>query len=360
MSRGNKSFWDADSEDKLSKAVNNYNAKIRRLKKKYEKVENPEERKKLLASLPPTAKKSVLKTQIMTKRDLNEEVASLKRFSDKGAEELVKVPIAKNTMYITKYQLKEMKRLEAKTERHMAKRRERYQTTEATSGGKGLGYPATVGMSKAEELSLRHLDAFTRSQDLPSVMRRFKTLQMMGKHSFWKEKDIRYRENYIKSLDQLLNVKPGIQNIINKIRSLELDDFLEIVSSEQGLMEFGYFPFDNVESSYQHLKDVWINNPKLDELEKARAEAKEKARAEAKAKREEAKRQQEQARIEAEIQARIEAEAKAKAEAEERARRKVQAIQREHKRKSKHNSYKNIRKKKQKASRKARKRNRRR
>lgn len=360
MRRRSKIRWSASDEEAFTKAVNNFNAKRRRLKAKYDNVEDPEERKKLLGSLPPTAKKHDLRNEIETRTDFKNEIASLKRFTEKGAEELVRVPIAKDNIYITKYQLSEMKRLERKTEAELSRRRKQYLEIEATSGGKGLGYSSDVGMGKAEEHSLKPVKAFVRSQDLPSVMRRFKTLQKMGRHGFWREKDIRYRENYIASLDKFLNGQPGVKKIIDAIRNMEFEDFMLIAKAETGLFEFSYPTEDNIKASLNKLKEIWIDNPKIDELQEARKQKEAKANAEAKARREEARNQKELARREAEMEAILEAEQREQAEREARQQRKVEMLQREFKRKTKAKSYKNVRKRKQKQRKQSRKHNRRR
>lgn len=76
MSGGSNFKWKQADKKNLERAVSNYNAKRARLQRKYgEWVE-----------LPPKVSLREVKRNIDSRRELNKQIASLKKFSKKGGE----------------------------------------------------------------------------------------------------------------------------------------------------------------------------------------------------------------------------------------------------------------------------------
>lgn len=94
--------------DKITKTVRNYNAKINRLQKK-----NP------YLALPEKVTATSIKNISDTRKDLNRELAKLKRFSKKGAENTIVLPSGE---MVSEYELSELKRESARLKRNLTKR----------------------------------------------------------------------------------------------------------------------------------------------------------------------------------------------------------------------------------------------
>lgn len=94
--------------DKITKAVRNYNAKIRRL----EKI-NP------YLALPERVTVSGIKKKADTRRDVERTLKSLQRFSKRGAENTVMLPSGE---MISSYELNELKRESARLQRNLTRR----------------------------------------------------------------------------------------------------------------------------------------------------------------------------------------------------------------------------------------------
>ena len=93
MSRKYNIRWREADEKELQRVVKNYNAKLSRLAKKNPEMKN---------ALPDRVSAAQLRDMIETRQDLNRELNSLRRFSQKGAEELVEVPDNDYNLKITK------------------------------------------------------------------------------------------------------------------------------------------------------------------------------------------------------------------------------------------------------------------
>ena len=94
--------------DKISKTVRNYNAKISRLEKK-----NP------YLALPDKITATSVKNMSDTRKDLNRELSKLKRFSKRGAENTIMLPSGE---MVSAYELAELKRESARLQRNLTRR----------------------------------------------------------------------------------------------------------------------------------------------------------------------------------------------------------------------------------------------
>ena len=130
MSKQPKIRWRESDEKEIARVLKNYNAKIDRLlKKDPSKIKNslPKGMTVNKNALPSWAAeivdehgnkdvvftykitKEMFKDLVNTRRDLNRELNSLRRFTKRGAEEIVLVP-GTNNLQITKWQKTDMNR----------------------------------------------------------------------------------------------------------------------------------------------------------------------------------------------------------------------------------------------------------
>ena len=249
MSRYHRINWRDSDTKELSRVVKNYNAKINRLAKKNPQIQN---------ILPEKVTVGQLKELINTRQDLKRELNALKRFSKRGAEEIVIVPGTDYNLKITKWQKTEMNRRIGVINRRRAKRLEDISNIEMTSRGEKLGYTrAQLGMGKATEVSLKPMTAFTRRMSQADLKWKWKGIMKESQSDYFTQKDYMLRENYIKALEQNYNAK-DIQDVIDEIKSMDINEFLNTFEEEGGTLEFAYPPNKEQYKGYVNaLRSTW-------------------------------------------------------------------------------------------------------
>lgn len=268
--------WREKDEIALKKAVRNFNDKIRRLEKKYKKVEDRKERELLLKSLPAKASYKELRKEIIdTRSGFNFEMKSLKSFTNtkgkKKPEALVKVPGNKNKLMITNWQLKDMKKRERRANIERKSRLQAILEMPATSRGEELGYTvgellgynpdSKVGMGDQRLKEYTPINAFTSSQEIRDIRKKSKTLLKETQGSYWDKKGELWRANYTRSLLDELGSVPEVEEIVEKIRGLPIEEFLAVMYSDPGVQETHYFKNkDDRSKAINTLKSTWLKN----------------------------------------------------------------------------------------------------
>lgn len=233
MSRRHKINWRESDNRELNRVVKNFNAKISRLAKKNPQLQNV---------LPEKVSASQLKELINTRQDLNRELNALKRFSKRGAEEIVSVPDNDYNLQTTKWQRTEINRRIGIINRRRKERLERLSNFEATSRGQELGYKrADIGMGKATEVSLSPMRGFTQRMNQRDLKMKWKSIMQESQSDYFTERDYRLRNNYIKALTENFNIN-DIEDIIEEIENMDINDFLQIFEQEGGNLESAYPP----------------------------------------------------------------------------------------------------------------------
>lgn len=251
MSRKYNIRWREADEKELQRVVKNYNAKLSRLAKKNPEMKN---------ALPDRVSAAQLRDMIETRQDLNRELNSLRRFSQKGAEELVEVPDNDYNLKITKWQKDEINRRVAVINRTRKQRLKKMQETEATQGGKKLGYSAAPMMGKAETLSLKPIKGFTKYMNRADLKKRFTQLLKESQSGYWNARDERTRQNYIRALLQTFS-EGDISEAIKAIEGMDIKEFRKRFESDSGKFETLY-PNDRDEyvAALNELAAIWTPN----------------------------------------------------------------------------------------------------
>ncbi len=249
MARYHRINWRDSDTKELKRVVKNYNAKITRLAKKNPQIENV---------LPEKVTATQLKELINTRQDLKRELNALKRFSKRGAEEIVIVPGTDYNLKITKWQKTEMNRRVAIINKRRKKRLEDIANLEMTSRGEKLGYKRSeLGMGKATEVSLSPMNAFTRRMSQSDLKMKWRGIQRESQSDYFTQKDYRLRDNYIKALKQNYN-ENDISDVIDSISSMDIKEFLNKFEEEGGTLEFAYPPNKEQYKGYvTALKSTW-------------------------------------------------------------------------------------------------------
>lgn len=224
--------WSSADERELAKAVKNFNAKISRLEKK-----DPKRK----ASLPEKISARDIKNIIETRHDFNREINSLKRFSDKGSEELVNLPgMNKHNIQLTKWQKDDMQRRTKNINRKRQRRLETIADIEMTSGGQDLGYrKGDLGLKKISEQELAPVRPFTDAMDYGDLRQKQKGLRKESSTEYWNEKDKVLKENYIDALYRNFP-EEDIQDIVDEIEDTDFATFRKVFEAEGGDFELLY------------------------------------------------------------------------------------------------------------------------
>ena len=243
--------WKQTDDKELAKVVRNFNNKISRITKK-----NPD----LKNALPDKISVRQLKELINTRQDLKRELNALRRFSKRGAEEII--TYGDYNIKVTKWQKVEMKRRVAIINRKRKARKEHLESLEMKQGGKSLGYTkGQFGMGKIESLELNPMNAFTPGMNQRDVKKKWINILKQSQSSYITERDYMLRENYIQSLEQNFNPN-DVEDVIIKIRDMDIAEFVnKFMSDVGGNFETSYPPNEEQYRAYlTGLKATWLPN----------------------------------------------------------------------------------------------------
>lgn len=262
----------------IKKAVSNFNSKITRLANKYSKIEDYNKRTRMLSSLPKKMKYSelikphknifgdILPPLIQTESGYKMELEALRSFTkDKKAQEIV---TPENNIYkvaMTKWQMNQMRKRERIVNEKRQERLDRIKNLEAKSRGKGLDHTVgDVGMGRQELKALNPTNAFTDSQSKTDIDRKYKTLQLESHPNYFKESDMRWRDNYTRTLLEELGNVPEVRRIVDKINNLPLDEVILKFYTEVGIFEYSYpLDYEQRVNSINALNSIWLKDSDL-------------------------------------------------------------------------------------------------
>ena len=265
MSKRYNIRWTTADEKALSTAVRVFNAKITRTEKKI----SPNEKN----ALPERASVKAIKELISTRQDLNRELNSLRRFMEKGAEELItisdsSVDDSNYNLKTTKWQKQDMSIRLGVINRRRKKRLETMENVylEDARTGESLGYTrGEFGMGKAELNSLKPLKLFTDKMNQRDLRKRFKHIQKESANNWYDKKDETLKENYIRELEKNFH-SDDIDDVIEKIKNTDFKDFFKGLQKEGGVkpaFEWLY-PEPRGSANYngfvEKLKSQWLKN----------------------------------------------------------------------------------------------------
>lgn len=248
--------WQQSDDEELRKAVKNFNAKIDRLAKKDPKSKS---------ALPEKVTVRQMKELVSTRQDLKREINSLRRFSKRGAEELVEVPDSYYNLKVTKWQKEDMNRRAAVINRRRNARRQEIADIEMTDRGKSLGYTrGQLGMGKADEVALEPMKVFTPKMTYTDMRKKMDVIRNESQSTYWNRREIMMMNNYIKSLKENFSENdPDVKSIIEAIENMDFKQFYKIWQAEGGNFEMSYPGDTDEEKKYiKALKSTWLPKKK--------------------------------------------------------------------------------------------------
>lgn len=241
--------WTENDSKQLSRAVKNFNAKVKRLEAKYSDVPG--------AVIPEKVSMREMREIIGTRRDLQKELKSLQKFTQRGSEELVKTNTNDN-IKVTKWQKQELLKREKIINKARAERRDLLENQGLINKGEGLGYTrGAVGMGKTDALMLRPTNAFTPKMRKYEINEKMKHFRRESQSDYWIKRDRLMIDNYIKALKENFNFK-DITDVIAKINSLGIEGAKDKILSDPQEFNTAYPPSEEDYERYlKHLKEMW-------------------------------------------------------------------------------------------------------
>lgn len=226
--------WRESDEKELAKAVRKFNAKRTRLLKQIPDLEE---------FLPAKISTKEIREQIKTRRDLKNELNSIERFMRKGSEKPI---VTKEGIKTTTYEKKEIEiKVRAINARRTAERKRANVSTE-----KG-----TMGTIRENNLRPKQVDI---NKIKKSDWEKFKeSVEKQARDSYFQGKYERYKENFMKGLENAFGEKGReLQEIAAQISAERLtqmyydDPILQI--------DFIYDPLEmqvKIDAMKEHLTD---------------------------------------------------------------------------------------------------------
>lgn len=263
MSKKYKIRWQASDLERLEKAVRNFNRKIDRIAKKYPELKN---------ALPEKVTVKQYTNLINTRQDLNRELNSLKRFTDRNN----KISVNPDGTYtgieiygdynikITTWARKEINRRIATINVKRKKRLDALQEKEVKSRGVEQGYKVgQVGVGNIQQIDLAPMEGLTAGASEESVRRKFKSVLIQSQSDFLTLRDFRTRNSYITGLYRNFN-ENDIDEIVAAIENMPIAEFLDVFNSDNDAKFEGLYPGNKQqEQEYvKSLKAVWIPKKK--------------------------------------------------------------------------------------------------
>lgn len=240
MSRGYNIHWRESDEQRLTRTVKNFNAKINRIIKK-----NPE----AVDYLPAKITKAELREQIKTRADFNRVTNKYARFSRRDAEELV---TTNKGFQLTQWEVQEFKIAQRTDNARKTRERKRLEAQAVTTRGEETELTrAEMGSVKNYNLEPSHKDPM--NMNAKEFERAFGALERRIMGGADKERKEQYRWNYLVALKEL-NYP---QDIIDHILQMDLNEFVDkSLNDEQGTIEFIYDPIE-AQARIDYIREVW-------------------------------------------------------------------------------------------------------
>lgn len=226
--------WRESDEKELAKAVRKFNAKRTRLLKQIPDLEE---------FLPAKISTKEIREQIKTRRDLKNELNSIERFMRKGAEKPV---VTKEGIKTTTYEKKEIEiKVRAINARRTAERKRANVSTE-----KG-----TMGTIRENNLRPKQVDI---NKIKKSDWEKFKeSVEKQARDSYFQGKYERYKENFMKGLENAFGEKGA--ELIEIAKQIDSETLTQMYYDDPILqIDFIYDPLEmqvKIDAMKEHLTD---------------------------------------------------------------------------------------------------------
>lgn len=275
MSRQSNIKWRLEDEKELRRVARNFNDKLRRLVKAHPENKNilPQFYNQNTEQFESRITIDTLKELIQTRQDYNRQLNMLKRFSRRGAEDIIEAPENVYGSRTTKWQKQEMGRLVGLVNRKRQERLDRLNIVEMMNSEGKLGYTLgqMFGMGLASVNKLTPTKGFTPSQSQTDIKYKMRALIEESRTKFYKDRDEILKENYINALLENYN-ESDIKKVTSTIRAMDPDLFVLKFEARGDKFEMAYPPDQGSEEYKNYVSELegyWLKEDNLLDLSPA-------------------------------------------------------------------------------------------
>lgn len=238
MSKTYNIRWRKSDLEELNRVVTNFNNKVRYWKNKGQET------------LPETQSVRDIRENIQSRQDYNRVLNSLKRFSNRGSEEVV---VNKHGVETTKWHLKEYSIARATRNRATNQRKKELDNLEINIVG--FDKPLTraeLGRTDANEM--RPLsDRFKTARNKKEFEKAFNTAIYQSDPNYFYIRDNQFKENWLKSAKVYLQGSDGYNELIEFVENMDPTEFYKLtLKNLDTSIEYIYRPED-VQTKTDHL-----------------------------------------------------------------------------------------------------------
>ena len=255
--------WRTQDEREARRIIRNFNDKVKR-----EIARNPRNKSALPQFFNPNTGEfenritfQNFKNMIDTRADYNRELNALKRFSKRGAEEVIDIPGNYNEARTTRWQLQELSRRTSIINQKRKAKLEKKQAIEMvdTLGKTGYTYGEALRMGLIQDNVLKPTTPYTEGMQQGDIKRKYRSLMIESQQKYYSKKDIQLKENFIKGLVQSFT-QDEVREVITKIREMDADEFLVMFDAKAGgAFQDIYFPNQADREAYlNEIKRYWL------------------------------------------------------------------------------------------------------
>ena len=254
MSKRYSIRWNDNDLQEIKRLTKNFNAKVSRLEKKYVNED---------VILPEKVSYKDIVNLVETRRDLNRELKSLQRFTQRGSDKLVKLPNSDNNRKITNWQKKDMSSRARRINKVRMQRKEDIENREIKRNNKSLGYTrGELGMGTVDKNMLKGTNPFPKNMSKQDVSMKYEHLKRESQLTYWRKRDVLLRDNFIETLQE--NFNPAeIKDITDHILDMDIGEFMDTFNEHPDDFSLAY-P-GNSEDTKKYIKELrsnWMPNKK--------------------------------------------------------------------------------------------------
>ena len=240
--------YDKKLDQEINRTIKNFNQKIARLEKQEKEL------------LPSKITKKELKSSVYTRQELQRKLKELQRFSKRGAEEVI---TTRGGIRLTKYELNEIKRENARVKRNITREINRLKVNKPKIFGKtqsstfsemgDTDYLNLVARRKALEKDINKLSRDEFERFIKLIEKTCKSQQYMNTV---------FKENYFEMLTDLAYYygydNKKLNEMKKKLMRLKPNDFFRLFKEDKSIKAIlDYYPI--VTSNFDFNSGMYVN-----------------------------------------------------------------------------------------------------
>lgn len=247
-------FKSKDTEE-LTKQVNRFNRKLKRIKRKYENED---------IMLPDKLSVKQLKQDILTRKDLRNFYKSVDRFMRKDSEEIVTL---QSGIQMTKYQRKEISINMRKAKSNLKKMMTKFEELKTDTKNPTLNFARFRFKTEEKERLETTLQSLknVETRDRQGLSRLMERINRYSTETGIHKKNLLYKENYLKALKRTYaTYGQDFVNLYERLSNVNVDDFYTMIADDDIVSDIEQFYVNDVNQMEVGDDDSWAYFKKVE------------------------------------------------------------------------------------------------